>query len=390
MGAIRTMSALFTTFVLSASVIAPAQADPDPALELAAQLDAAITARIAAMGIPGAIVALSVPGEIEYAKAFGVGDTATGEPMLVNDFTRIGSVTKTFTGTAILQLVEQGKVQLSDPISRYVDGVPFGDVITLDMLGRMRSGLPDYTETDEFLSRVYSELPTGPDAFAATSRELIDAAFALPMQFPPGTDFKYSNTNAVLLGMVVEKVTGLPLGDYFEQNIFGPLGLNRTSYPPNGSMPVPYAHGYTKAPDGQILDAALWNPSWGDAAGKVVSDLADMTVWAVALGKGTLLRPDTQAQRISGGTSAAPGVDYDFAIFDVNGWLGHNGDIPGYATVVVYLPERDATLVVLTNSDVPEPHSAGQIAYDVTKLAAPEHLYDIGPTPPELLRGQGG
>jgi D-alanyl-D-alanine carboxypeptidase len=381
------MLALVAASMMSISVgVAPAHASPD---DLASRLDTAIEARIAQMGIPGAIVALSIPGQIEYAKAFGVSDTATGEPMLVNDFTRIGSVTKTFTGTAILQLVDQGKIALSDPISRYVDGVPFGDVITLDLLGRMRSGLPDYTETDEFLNRAYTELPTGPDAFTTTPRELIDAAFRQPMEFPPGTDFKYSNTNTVLLGMVVEKVTGMPLGEYFEQNIFGPLGLKRTSYPPNGLMPVPFAHGYNKAPDGQIFDAALWNPSWGDAAGRVVSDLADMTVWAVALGKGTLLRPDTQAQRISNGSSVVPGTSYDFAIFNVNGWLGHNGDIPGYTTVVVYLPERDASLVVFTNSDVPEQHSAGQIAYDVTSIATPDNLYQLGPKPPEFLDAPG-
>jgi D-alanyl-D-alanine carboxypeptidase len=381
------MLALVAASMMSISVgVAPAHASPD---DLASRLDTAIEARIAQMGIPGAIVALSIPGQIEYAKAFGVSDTATGEPMLVNDFTRIGSVTKTFTGTAILQLVDQGKIALSDPISRYVDGVPFGDVITLDLLGRMCSGLPDYTETDEFLNRAYTELPTGPDAFTTTPRELIDAAFRQPMEFPPGTDFKYSNTNTVLLGMVVEKVTGMPLGEYFEQNIFGPLGLKRTSYPPNGLMPVPFAHGYNKAPDGQIFDAALWNPSWGDAAGRVVSDLADMTVWAVALGKGTLLRPDTQAQRISNGSSVVPGTSYDFAIFNVNGWLGHNGDIPGYTTVVVYLPERDASLVVFTNSDVPEQHSAGQIAYDVTSIATPDNLYQLGPKPPEFLDAPG-
>jgi D-alanyl-D-alanine carboxypeptidase len=362
------------------------RAEPD---QLASKLDAQIEARIAQMGIPGAIVALSIPGQIEYAKAFGVGDTATGDPMLANDFTRIGSVTKTFTGTAILQLVDQGRVALSDPISHYVDGVPFGDDITLDLLGRMRSGLPDYTETDELLNRASTELPTGPEAFPATSRELIDAAFRQPMDFPPGADFKYSNTNTVLLGMVVEKVTGLALAEYFERNIFGPLDLLRTSYPMNGSMPIPYAHGYTKAPDGTIVDTALWNPSWGNAAGAIVSDLADMTVWAVALGKGTLLHPNTQAQRISGGTPSAAGADYDFAIFNAHGWLGHNGDIPGYATVVVYLPERDASLVVFTNSDVPEQHSAGQLAYDVTSIATPDHLYEVGPRPPESGRDQG-
>ncbi|MFY9920121.1 MAG: serine hydrolase domain-containing protein, partial [Mycobacterium sp.] len=213
--------------------------------------------------------------------------------------------------------------------------------------------------------------------------------FQQPMDFPPGTQYKYCNTNTVLLGMVVTKVTGLQLGDYFQQNIFDPLGLADTSYPPNGLMPAPYAHGYNQSPDGETFDAALWNPSWADAAGKIVSNLEDMKNWAAALGKGTLLRPDTQARRVSNGTSAAPGVNYDFAIFDVHSWVGHNGDIPGYATVVVYLPEQDATLVVFVNSDVPELHSAGQIAYDVTSIATPGHLYEVGPVPPELLREPG-
>jgi D-alanyl-D-alanine carboxypeptidase len=386
MRAVRRMSAVVAALVMSMSAGIPSvHAD----LDVAARLDAAIETRIAAMGIPGAIVSLQIPGRISYEKAFGVGDTATGVPMLVDDHTRIGSVTKTFTGTAILQLVDQGKIRLTDPISRYVDGVPSGDVITLDLLGRMRSGLPDYTEVDTFLPRVYSELPTGPDAFATTPQELVDAAFAQPMEFPPGTQYKYSNTNTVLLGMVITKVTGLSVGDYFQQNIFDPLGLANTSYPPNGLLPAPYVHGYNQSPEGQIFDAALWNPSWGDAAGRIVSNIADMTTWAAALGKGTLLRPDTQAQRVSKGSFVAPGVDYDFAIFDVQGWVGHNGDIPGYATVLVYLPQQDATLVVFANSDIPEMHSAGQIAYDVTSIATPANLYQIGPKPPELLREPG-
>jgi D-alanyl-D-alanine carboxypeptidase len=377
--------ALFTLTTLVASVAATQPAAAEPAADLTAALDTAIEARVAQMGIPGAIVGLSIPGEIEYVKAVGVGDTATGVPMLVDDHTRIGSVTKTFTGTAILQLVDQGRIRLTDPISRYVEGVPSGDVITLDLLGRMRSGLPNYTENDVFLDRVYAESPAGPDAFATAPRELIDWAFEQPMDFAPGTQFEYSNTNTVLLGMVVETVTGLPLGDYLEQNVFGPLGLTQTSYPANGLLPGPYAHGYSQAPDGQIVDATLWNPSWGNAAGQIVSTLGDLKTWSAAVGRGALLRPDTQARRVSGGSSVVPGADYAFAIFNVHGWVGHNGDIPGYATVSVYLPERDATLVVIANSDVPEPHSAGQLAYMVTSIATPDHLYELGPQPPQLI-----
>jgi len=357
----------------------------DPGTDLAVRLDRAIEARVAQMGIPGAIVSLSVPGEIDYVKAVGVGDTATGIPMMPDYHTRIGSVTKTFTGTAVLQLVDRGLIRLSDPISRYVDGVPSGDVITLDLLGRMRSGLPDFTEADSFLDRLYRESLSGPEAFATTPGELVEAAFTQPLDFEPDAKWAYSNTNTVLLGMVVEKVTGMSLGDYLQQNIFGPLGLTQTSYPANGWLPGPYAHGYNRAPDGTVYDTTLWNPSWAGAAGKIVSTVADQRVWAAALGKGSLLRPETQKQRTADGSFVVDGVDYAFAIFDADGWLGHNGDIPGYTTVTVYLPARDATLVVVANSDIPESHAAGQIAFDVTSIATPDHVYALGPEPPQLL-----
>nr|WP_245234221.1 serine hydrolase domain-containing protein [Mycobacterium sp. PS03-16] len=367
--------------------VSPVAAQPVPTLD--AQLDAAVAARMAQMGIPGAIVSLSIPGELDYVRAVGVGDSSTRIPVSIDDHTRIGSITKTFTGTAVLQLVDQGRIRLSDPISQYVDGVPAGDQITLDMLGRMRSGLPNYTESDEFGTRVYQESPLGPDAFALTPRQIVDEAFTLPTDFPPDAQWEYSNTNTVLLGMVVEKVTGMPFAEYLQQNVFGPLGLTRTSYPANGLLPGPYLHGYTKAPDGNVYDTTLWNPSWADAAGEIVSNLADLRRWAPAVATGALLRPETHARRLADGSEVVPGAAYAFALFNAHGWIGHNGDIPGYATVAVYLPERNATLVVIANSDIPEPHSAGQLATDITAIATPDHVYQLGPQPPLLVDDDG-
>lgn len=380
----------FAAVMLSGAVAAPPAA-ADPVAGRIAALDAAIEAKVAEMGIPGAIVGVSIPGEIDYVRAVGVSDTATGTPVQVDDHTRIGSVTKTFVGTAVLQLVDQGRIQLSDPISRYVEGVPAGDVITLDLLGRMRTGLPDYTETDTFISSLFAQAPAGPDAFAMTPRQLVDIAFTEPMNFEPGAQFQYSNTNTVLLGMVIEKVTGMSLAEYLQHNIFTPVGLTQTSFPVNGLLPTPYAHGYIEAPDGRIVDASLWNPSWGYAAGAIVSTYGDLMRWAATLGKGTLLRPETQAQRLGGGSEVAPGLTYSFAIFDAFGWLGHNGDIPGYTTVALYLPERDAALVVLANSDVPEAHSAGQLAGVVTSILTPDHVYALeGPVTPQLVEQTPG
>ncbi len=369
----RGLLAMLIAAVAALALVWPAAAEPP---DLAAQLDDAIARKVADMGIPGAIVALSIPGTIDYTRAVGVADTSTNAPITADDHMRIGSVSKTFTGTAILQLADEGRIRLTDPISMYVDGVPSGDDITLDMLGRMRSGLFDYSDDEEFLQKIYGQATQGGESFPTTPAELLGYAFRHPLNFPPGTQWKYTNTNTVLLGLVIEKVTGVPVDRYLQDRYFGPLGLAQTSWPTNGAMPEPFAHGYNKLPSGQVVDATFWNPSWANTAGQIVSDAADMSAWAAVLGRGTLLKPDTQQQRIQG-TEAAPGVAYGFAIFNTHGWLGHNGDIPGYATVVVYLPERDATLVVFTNSDVTEEHSAGQIATAVTSIATPDHIYNL-------------
>jgi len=388
MGFRRRIGAISAAIALVAAVTA-GSATAEPTV-LEGRLDAAIAAKLAEIDVPGAIVGLSIPGEIDYLVAVGLSDGATGAPMSVDDHWRIGSVTKTFTGTAVLQLVDQGRIRLTDPISRYVEGVPSGDAITLDLLGRMRSGLYDYTNDEVFTKPLYDASPAGPDAYAFAPRELLDISFAHPLNFAPGAQYQYSNTNAVLLGLVVEKVTGLPLGDYLAKNVFGPVGLTQTSYPSNGSLPEPFSRGYTPAPDGALLDATLWNPSWADAAGKVVSNYPNLKRWAAALGKGALLRPQTQAARLQTAEVIPGGVGYGFAIFDANGWIGHNGDIPGYTTVVGYLPERDATLVVMTNSDEPQDHAAGQLASVVTGIATPERVYRLSAADPATSPGQPG
>jgi D-alanyl-D-alanine carboxypeptidase len=369
----RLVAAAILAVALAAATTPTVVAEPT---DLRAALDAAVADTVEQMGVPGATVTLSIPGRIDYTTAYGLADTQTGTPISIADHFRIGSITKTFTGTAVLQLVDQGRLRLTDPISMYVDGVPSGDQITLDMLGRMRTGLANYSDDDTFDDQFDKELPLGPDAFPANARELVDIAFRHPLHFPPGTRYQYCNTNAVLLGMVVEKISGQPLGDYFQQNIFTPLGLNQTSYPPNGLMPEPYSHAYTDSSDGATTDSTFWNPAWADAAGRIVSDLDDMTTWAAALGQGALLQPDTQAQRTEG-QQIDPGLSYGFFVFNSQGWIGHNGDIPGYSSLAVYLPDNDATLVVFVNSDLPENNASGQIATAITTIATPDHIYQV-------------
>ncbi|MEU7825861.1 serine hydrolase domain-containing protein [Catellatospora sp. NPDC049133] len=362
---------------------------PDVATGLTARLDAAVQQTMGELGVPGAIVAVAVPGVIDHTRAYGVGDKATGTPMSVDDHMRIGSVTKTFTGTAVLQLVERGRIALTDPIAKYVEGVPAGDDITLRMLGDMHSGLDSFEQDPEFATKVLDELPKGPDAGAVTPRELVELTARHPLNFAPGSRFQYSNVNLVLLGMVVEKAGGQPLAEYFQQHLFDPLRLTRTSYPSSGKLPSPYAHGYTLGPDGEETDASLWNPVWAGAAGAMVSTVADLRTWALALAKGTLLTPQLQRVRLEQVDRTGLGALYRFAVFEVAGWWGHNGSIPGYSTVVVAIPERNATLVVLANTDIPAQHAAGRIAEVVTRLVTPDNVYDLAAPVPQATPTPG-
>ncbi|MFB6806194.1 serine hydrolase domain-containing protein [Streptomyces sp. NPDC056387] len=338
------------------------------------KLDAAITRIMKEAGIPGVNVGLWMPGRGTYEKSFGVADQQTGAPMKAGLATRIGSVTKTFTVTGVLQLVDQGKVGLDDPISRYVSGVPGGDAVTLRQLAEMRSGLFDYTTDQRWLAGLRADPHR-----TYTPRRLLDVAFRHPPNFKPGAKWQYSNTNTVLLGMLVEKVSGRPLGDYLRDHVFTPLKLGDTSLPSDSAMPEPHAHGYTDfTPKGTVADATEWNPSWAWAAGGIISDLDDMHAWAPALADGRLLSAKTQAERLRTlPIGVVPGASYGLGILDFNGWLGHNGELPGYETITAQLPAEKATMVVSVNSDMDHEgkNLSGLIGNAVTSVVTPEHLW---------------
>jgi D-alanyl-D-alanine carboxypeptidase len=193
--------------------------------------------------IPGAIVGIWGPAGY-YVRAFGVADKATRAPMSTDMCSRIGSVTKTFTVTAMLQLIDQGKLKLDDPISKYIPGVPVGDQITLRNLAQMQSGLLTFDDVAEFAN---SYLADPHQSF--TPAQLVGYALDKPLQFPPGTQYQYSNTNTVLLGLVVEKQSGQSLPNYIRDHILAPLKMTHTSFPTTAAFPDPHPQGYT-APQG--------------------------------------------------------------------------------------------------------------------------------------------
>lgn len=182
---------------------------------------------------------------------------------------------------------------------------------------------------------------------------------------------------------MVEKVSGQPLHDYVRDHIVTPLGLSHTVFPTDNAFPEPHAQGYTvQTADGTETIATDWDPSWAWAAGAMTSTLDDMRTWARALATGELLTPEMQTQRLQ--TVGSPGMPpqdgYGLGIFNLGGWIGHNGSLPGYQTVVVFLPERQTTMVIFINTDIQaggaEPSTI--LATAITKELTPDHVYRLG------------
>lgn len=347
-------SATTATDTRGRTIPAPALAEPLPST-----LQATLDASRQALGFPGAMVGVWTP-EGAWFGVTGVSGRGSGRPPRREDHTRIGSLTKTFTVMALLQLVDQKKVSLQDTIGTYVPGMPNGDTATLRDLATMTSGIVSYTETGGFF-RAWSADPAGA---LFTPRQLIDFARAEPPLFPAGTEMNYSNTNTVLLGMVIEKVTGRPVAEVFENGLLEPLGMSATSFPGRSqALASPHLDGITIQPDGPggpIRDATDWNPSWTFTAGGMISTLDDMRTWTEALGTGGgLISEAMQREREASTTSTTPPntpeLTYGLGFFCDRGWWGHNGALPGFTSYAVYHPERRISVVVFVNSDITTP-----------------------------------
>ncbi|MFD9795388.1 serine hydrolase domain-containing protein [Streptomyces sp. NPDC059070] len=345
--------------------------------QLSAKLDKAVREAMKQLNLPGLQVGVWLPGKGSYVRAFGVADKKTGERMTDDMKIRIGSVTKTFTATALLELVDGGRVHLDDPVAKYVKGVPNGRNITLRHLLEMRSGLFPYSEDADFVKALLSNPQR-----AFTPQELLAYGYKHSNTSAPGTKFQYSNSNYVLLGLVVEKMTGKSLRDVVEHRILRPSHLDGTLFPKGAEFPRPHAHGYTNQTlSGKVADSTHWNPSWAWAAGAMISDLHDLKHWAKDLATGTLLSPATQKQRLKVLPTGITGASYGLGIFDVNGWIGHNGSLPGYENLTLYLPEQKATVIALLNTDIlykgGEPSTV--VGRAITSVVTPKHVYTLSP-----------
>jgi D-alanyl-D-alanine carboxypeptidase len=304
-------------------------------------------------GAPGALVVVRTPTGVRRA-ASGLASRDPRVVLRATDRFRVASITKPFVATVVLQLVAEGKLRLDESFDRWLPGlVPNGDRITIRQLLSHTSGLFEYQGDKGFVSAVIAD-----PSREWSPRELVRIATAHAPLFPPGTGWSYSNTNYILLGLVVEAVTGETIDQQLRERVFDPLALAATSFPAGTEIEGEHAHGYIGSatlpslPVGTLMDVtSVVSPSIGWAAGGIVSNGDDITRFFAALLGGRLLRPDLLAAMRTVGPSSQYGLGLLRVQTACGRAFGHLGDGPGYRTVAYARPNGRRVVVVMVNID---------------------------------------
>ncbi|QXJ21289.1 beta-lactamase family protein [Actinomadura graeca] len=347
----------------------PVAAAPAPRLDSLQDRVNAIQATKAVVGVQAQSIG---PGGSRYATA-GKSDRETGEAVEAGEAYRTGSTTKTFVATVVLQLVGEGKLSLDDTVERWLPGVVKGNgndgsKITIRQLLQHTSGIFNYTFDFPPLTdkKAFEE-----NRFTTwTGEQLVAIAMRHRPEFPPGSKWKYSNTNYTLAGMIIEKITGRPWYQEVTRRIIQPLGLRNTSAPYDQPFIIaPHMRGYSAFPTPEnpdppvedAIDTSDWNPSGGGAAGAMVTTTADQNRFFIALVKGELLPPAQLAEmkttvRAEELEVVWPGARYGLGLLQASltcggSYWGHPGDVAGYATRNGITDDGARSVVVETTGD---------------------------------------
>ena len=297
-------------------------------------------------GRPGGAVLVTRGNEVLYEAAYGLANVELGVRLEPDMVFRLASITKQFTAAAIMMLVEDGKVALDDPITKFLPDYPMqGHQVTVEHLLTHTSGIVSYTGIPGYMkSKLRADL---------TVEQLVDVFDELPMEFAPGSRFKYNNSGYILLGAIIEKAGSMSYAEFLEARIFGPLGMSQSYYGESQLIPRRVA-GYQGDAD-NLQNAEFLSMTQPYAAGSLLSTVADMARWNRALFSGEVVKADslqkmTTAYTLNDGKDT--GYGYGLSPSTLRGFptIGHGGDIHGFATQAIYLPEQDVYVVVLDNS----------------------------------------
>ncbi|MCC7054388.1 MAG: beta-lactamase family protein [Gemmatimonadaceae bacterium] len=346
----------FRTPLLALSLCAPALLEAQAArLPAAAQVrrvaDSLARAFIAHNDAPGTAIAIVRGTDTLLFHGYGSANLELGVPVAVTSVFRVGSVTKQFTASAVMQLVEIGTLSLADSIGQWVPNLPATwRPITITQLLNHTSGIPSYTEAGESWMKRWGEEMTGADIVALTADK--------PFDFAPGTSWKYNNTGYVLLGMLLEARMGHGWGDEFTRRFFTSLGMTRTRYCEVQPLIAGRAAGYSRNEKDEWVNARYLAMSQPAAAGALCSTIGDMLTWNRALHGGTVVTPASYTAMTTPAGSAVPrGYGFGLGVDSVDGHrvISHSGGIPGALTANMWVPEAQLSVTVLTNGDFRNP-----------------------------------
>ena len=321
---------------------------------------------------PGAAVLVAQKGRIIYHKAFGMANLELGVPLRPDHVFRIGSVSKQFTAAAILQLMEQGKLSLDDDLTRFIPDYPtMGKKITVEHLLTHTSGIKSYTEMKEWTPEVHRK--------DFTPAALVDFFKNQPMDFEPGTQYQYNNSGYILLGYIIEKVSGESYGAYISEHIFKPLGMHNSYYGDVEPVIRYRVAGYSRSgTGGAYTNAAFLSMTQPYAAGSLMSTVEDLYTWTKALHSGKVIKPEsfkkaTTPYVLPNGSNTHYGYGLQMGNLFGSPTVEHSGGINGFLSDLVYLPKEDVCVAILTNCDCEPPRdlSAKVAALAIGKPFAP-------------------
>jgi D-alanyl-D-alanine carboxypeptidase len=349
------LSTAIVIVACSGVVTAPASAAPGPA-DVQRSLERLVEAP---GGPPGAIATIYRDGHLTVLRA-GRADVKRRPAPAATDHMRIASVAKAFSGAVALNLVRAGKLGLDDTIGQRLAGMPAAwGAVTVRQLLNHTSGVPDYTKSEGFAN----QFKTDPRGFVAP-QTVVDWVRADPLEFAPGSNYEYSNTDNIVVGLIAEAVTGEAYGDLLQQIVFGPAKLRQTSFPTKVALPNPFFHGYLVSPGEKPEDVSTaLNPSGAWASGAIVSTPKDLNAFIRGdLGLEFFSRPQQRQQMrfFPGGESSPPGPGNNSAGLALFRYqtkcgtvYGHTGNFPGYVQWAA--ASADGKRAVTTSLNIPAP-----------------------------------
>jgi len=324
---------------------------------------------------PGAAVIVAKDGKILYQKCFGYANIQHCIPVITETKFRIGSIGKQFTASAILELQEQGLLNISDPLTKYISDYPRGNEITLYHLLTHTSGIQNYTQKDGFWIR--SKIPIEPDS-------LINQFKYDSLKFSPGEDWQYSNSNYFLLGQIIEKVSGKTYAEYLNATFFVPLGMKNTGVHDMFEVYDNAASGYEYG-QGKIYNAEQRHDSHIGGAGNLYSTAKDLFVWNEAIFNGEALSESSYQNAMTpvkwgdGKEVTADGFKYGcgWGIMNYKGvkLIAHGGGFNGFDCWISRYPDHNVTIVVLTNSNsFPEVLASRKATFKIVEVYLEDYM----------------